>query len=181
MSTIGDRLKPEDGRVSQWRLRARLEPRTLGDLITELLVVVQVMTGYPAPAQPPTVTFLAAEELQERACGRPCAVLGWYEHGSSIFLDDRLDPENDFRAQAILVHELVHYLQEKNGAFGVPQTCERWAAREREAYTVQFRWMRESHPEVIPRMRRPPPPGLFRCHSEPAAISPADGSDPQAG
>lgn len=143
----------------------------------ELLVAAQLMSGYPAPAGPPAVEFVAPAEIQEKACGRPCGVLGWYEHGSSIYLDRRLDPKNDIRARAILVHELVHYLQEENGAFGIPPTCERWVAREREAYTIQFRWLRETYPDTAVRMRRPPPAALFRCGVRSGAERPVGGTD----
>lgn len=148
------------------RRKERLEHHGLGDLIAELLVATQSISGYPMPAEPPAVEFLAPETLQERVCGKPCAVLGWYEHGSSVFLDESLYPLTDVRSQAILVHELVHYLQEDNGAFGVPPTCERWVAREREAYNVQYRWLKEMHPQSIAQMGKPPPPGLYRCHGD---------------
>lgn len=159
------------------RWKERLEHHILGDLIAELLVATQLISGYPAPAEPPVVEFLTAETLQERACSGPCAVLGWYEHGSSIYLDESLYPLNDARAQAILVHELVHYLQEENGAFGLPQTCERWVAREGEAYTVQYRWLMEMHPTAIARMDRPSPASLYRCDVKSEAETPAGGPD----
>lgn len=150
-----------------------MEHHIPGDLILELLVATQLIAGYPAPPAAPVVEFLTAEALQERACGEPCKVLGWYEHGSSIYLDESLYPLNTVRARAILVHEMVHYLQEDNGAFGVPRTCERWAAREQEAYTVQYRWLKEIHPRAVAQMGQPPPAGLYRCRGDAPGDPPA--------
>lgn len=150
-----------------------MEHHGLGDLIAELLVATQAVSGYPIPAEPPVVEFLAADALQQRACGGPCAVLGWYEHGSSIYLDESLFPLTNLRSQAILVHEMVHYLQEDNGAFGIPPTCQRWVARESEAYTVQYRWLTEMHPDSMASMGGLPPAGLYRCREDAVTVRPA--------
>ena len=119
-------------------------------LIAELLIAVQAISGYPGPAEAPVVELVAHVELQEMACEGPCEVRGWYAGGSTIYLDDRLDSENNMWDRGILVHELVHYLQEQSGAYGAIPTCRRWLEREEEAYAVQQQWLRANHPKGPP-------------------------------
>ena len=66
---------------------------------------------------------------------------GWYPNGRTIYLDDRLRPKQDVWARGILLHELVHYVQQESGAFGDLSPCEKWSSRERDAYDNQLRWL----------------------------------------
>jgi hypothetical protein len=127
-----------------------VESTGIARLIAELLTVVQALTGYTGPAQAPVVELVAHVELQEMACEGTCEVRGWYAGGSTIYLDDRLDPENNMWDRGILVHEIVHYLQEQDGAFGIVPTCRRWLEREEEAYAAQRQWLRANRPNGPP-------------------------------
>jgi len=118
---------------------------SLGKLVMELLLAVQVLTGYDAPAVAPEVVFLPRAVLEREACGGSCEIYGWYPNGKVIYLEDRLDPLNNPMARAVLVHELVHYLQQESGAYGRPANCLDWLARERQAFDVQFRWMAQNN------------------------------------
>ena len=113
----------------------------MGKLISDLLVVVQMLSGHAAPAEMPEVKFVASAELQEMACGQPCAVFGWSPPGRVIFLDARLDPATDVMAKSILIHELVHYLQRQTSGRAEPANCSDWLEREREAFDVQIKWL----------------------------------------
>jgi hypothetical protein len=116
----------------------------LGKLVIELLLAVQMLAGFDPPAVAPEVVFVPQEILERQACDRPCKIYGWFPNGRTIYLDDRLDPLGDPGARAVLVHELVHYLQQESGAYGRPLGCRDWLAREREAFDVQIRWMAEN-------------------------------------
>lgn len=129
----------------------------LAHLVMELLLAAEGLTGYQRPAEPPTVVLTSHEALERAACTGPCPVLGWFDNRHTIYLDDRLDPTGDLRAQSILLHELVHYLQREAGAFPDQPGCEAWASREREAYLVQARWLARQGVEgsVLPGGRAP--------------------------
>lgn len=114
------------------------------EVLASLLLYAQVATGYAVPSGAPDVVFLPHGELARLVCHKPCPVYGWYREGRAIYLDDRLDPVHDPEARAILLHELVHYLQQSAGAFGDDVACERWMRRERQAYQVQARWLMEN-------------------------------------
>lgn len=95
------------------------------------------------PTERPAVAFVDHRTLEEMACGRPCAVYGWFPPGETVYLDERLDPVADVAARGILVHELVHYLQQESGAFGAARDCRIWSRREHEAFDIQLRWLAE--------------------------------------
>ncbi len=115
--------------------------KSLLELVGDLLLAAQSLTGYGAPAQLPEIVLVPQATLQEIACERPCKVLGWFPPGKTIYLDDRLDPRADKRAAGILLHELVHYLQQEAGAYSDLGACRKWAVREHEAYRIQARWL----------------------------------------
>ena len=120
-----------------------MDPTALGKLVGELLMAIHLLSGYPIPPEQPRVEFLPQAELAERACGRPCLIFGWFPPGQTVYLDDRLNPLVSVAARGILLHELVHFLQQEEGAFAVAPDCEAWIDREREAYDIQFRWLAE--------------------------------------
>jgi hypothetical protein len=71
------------------------------------------------------------------ACTSKCGALATYQPGEGIFLDERLRPETNLFDRSVLLHELVHYVQELNHERGDAKPCERWYYREVEAYAIQ--------------------------------------------
>lgn len=148
----------------------------LQELIAELLVAISGLSGYPVPDQPPEVVLLSHQELERMACDRPCKVYGWFPGGRTIFLDDRLHPVEETQAAGILVHELVHFLQQENGKFTNRQSCGQWVEREQEAYQIQIRWLRRQSATDGPRIGVGPPPWrLIDCDDPTAGEEGDDG------
>lgn len=114
----------------------------LGALVAKLLLSASTLSGYAPPAAPPRVSVVTERELRAVGCSGQCSANGLYSPGRGILISDRLDPAADVRARAVLLHEIVHYLQDLNGAFGDLPSCERYLAREREAYAVENRYLR---------------------------------------
>lgn len=97
-----------------------------------------LLSGYPAPASPPQFVTVNHAYLVKQACGgKACAVLAWFPGGNTIYLDRALDPSTSLYADAVVVHEMVHYLQQESGRFSKPYSCPALIAMEREAYSVQ--------------------------------------------
>src|SRR5919108_5419839 len=115
-----------------------------GKLIAALLTAISGYTGYAIPGDPPRVIRLPHDTLAERVCGRPCQVLGFTEPNGDIVMDAALDIGHDAVATSILVHELTHFLQMKSVAHPPPMDCRTWYDREREAFDVQARWLRDN-------------------------------------
>lgn len=106
-------------------------------LLPALLSAVKQLSKYRVPADPPEIYRVSQERLQELACTGKCAVLGTYRPGEGIYLDERLKPETSLFDRSVLLHELVHYVQEVNGELADMRPCERWYHREQEAYAIQ--------------------------------------------
>ena len=124
----------------------------LDALILQLLTAINSLSGLPVPERLPEVAFVPHSYLEEQVCQRPCDIEGWFPPGDTVYLDDSLDPAKDLWARGILLHELVHYVQQEEGSFGVPSDCDAWLEREREAYDVQIRWLVEQR--ASPRLLR---------------------------
>jgi hypothetical protein len=109
----------------------------MDELYAILMSWAVTLSGYPAPAQMPEIVKVPHSYLVQAACnGRECKVMGWFPPGKTIYLDERLDPQNNLHASSVVVHEMVHYLQHL--ARGEqPHECANSIAMEREAYQVQ--------------------------------------------
>ncbi|MCM8857775.1 MAG: hypothetical protein LC541_19405 [Candidatus Thiodiazotropha sp.] len=115
----------------------------------------------------PEMRMVEHSWLEERACdGRACKVLGWYPgSGDVVYLDDRMDLDNNIFHTSVAVHELVHWLQDKEGA--LLENCEQSIEAEREAYNIQSKFLVEYgtyYPvgAVLP---------MLRCEDQPAEDS----------
>jgi hypothetical protein len=112
-------------------------PLTEGELVPALLSAIDQLSKYPRPTFVPEIFRVPHERLQELACTSKCGVLATYQPGEGIFLDERLKPETNLFDRSVLLHELVHYVQELNHERGDARPCERWYYREIEAYAIQ--------------------------------------------
>lgn len=122
-----------------------MDAATLKALVVGLLAWLNVHTGYDIPAQRPVVAFVPQQELVRMACTGPCPILAWSPTDSPhvIYLAHGLDPENNTCERAILVHELVHHLQEHAGAFAEYAPTTRNHMREMEALWIQKVYLHE--------------------------------------
>lgn len=113
-------------------------------LVLTLLTAISGYTGYAIPGDLPHIEALPHQVLEQRVCGRPCQVYGFTFPNGRIVIDQALAVGADPVATSILVHELTHYLQMNSVAHPRPITCRLWNDREREAFEVQKRWLRDT-------------------------------------
>jgi hypothetical protein len=117
-------------------------------LIAVLTFAIAQLTGFSVPKTEPELRFLPAQELQFRFCGRPCPIHAFFPPGSTIYLERGLDVFHDRASESILVHELTHWMQQANARNPVAQSCQEWLDREYQAFDVQFRWLRDTSPNI---------------------------------
>jgi len=117
-------------------------------LVATLLTAISGYTGYAIPGDPPHISTLSHDALAQKVCGRPCQVFGFTSPDGEIVIDEALAIGGDPVATSILVHELTHFLQIKSIAHPQPVDCRIWNDREREAFSVQARWLRDNTPSV---------------------------------
>ncbi|MGH6954591.1 MAG: hypothetical protein ACREGL_10435 [Alphaproteobacteria bacterium] len=126
------------------------------DLLIGLLAWLTAETGYAAPSTLPEIRLLSQSQIQSIALPHgPWIPLTAFYDDDVIYIDVRWDPATT-RGHALLVHELTHWLQHKNGKRG--PMC----AWEQEAYAMADRWYRANGAE-------PPPIAIERilqtaCH-----------------
>jgi hypothetical protein len=117
-------------------------------LVAALLVAISQLTGYSIPGDPPRIRPMSRAQLAEEVCGKPCGIIAFTTPKGEILIDEALMIGRDPAATSILVHELTHFLQISSATDDVAMTCDRWTEREREAYDVQFRWLRAQAPNM---------------------------------
>ncbi|HTS52355.1 MAG TPA: hypothetical protein VMH26_03695 [Burkholderiales bacterium] len=124
-----------------YRLIDRSQIDSMPELVDSLLDTITKLSNYRKPNTTPRVTKVSRSEIERTLCGRPCPVKAWHVPGEGIFIDDSLAPETDLIHRSILLHELVHFLQDINAEGAALGECDRWLHREREAYTLQNQYL----------------------------------------
>jgi hypothetical protein len=106
-------------------------------LLTTIVTWLSLNFGMPAILEHPRVELVPPERMHA-VRGVPQEVEAVYDDASrTIFLDERWEGATPAQL-SVLVHEMVHHLQNVGGRkFACPQ------AREAEAYAAQEQWLRE--------------------------------------
>ena len=91
----------------------------INELIVALVLWITSHTEYKNPIKYPSIEFIEQKELSQLACKMDCEILAYtpIEPKYKIFLSNTLDPLNDVCHRAILMHEIIHVLQEEQGFF----------------------------------------------------------------
>tara|TARA_E500000081_G_scaffold141831_1_gene160093 strand:- start:105 stop:701 length:597 start_codon:yes stop_codon:yes gene_type:complete len=110
-------------------------------LVLNLLEALDQITKYRIPDAPPAIQKVTHSVVEQYACQKPCAALAVYRAGEGVYLDESLKPETNVFARSVLLHEIVHYVQDMNDELVNLKECERWYRREQEAYAVQKRFL----------------------------------------
>jgi hypothetical protein len=144
----------EDGLPSQFDNHsdaARFD--SLNDLTRHLIRTAAGMSKYRLPEALPMVQRIPRDELERRGCpthSPHCQVSALYEPARGIMIAADLLPETNLFHRSILLHELIHYLQDVGQELAAASPCDRWYQREIEAYTLQNRFLSSiSSPERV--------------------------------
>ena len=108
------------------------------ELIAVLLSWASSLSGYPYPDSRPQVEYREHDFFEQHACAevKNCRAVAWYDNHGTIFLDTRLADLEDPMIRSVVVHELVHYLQDLSGELK-NSSCQDQVRREQLAYSVQ--------------------------------------------
>ena len=93
---------------------------TLNELILALMLWITSNTNYIEPKQVPQVEFIEQEKLSEIACkNRSCEIMAYtpLTPKYKICLSNELKPMTDVCHRAILMHEIIHVIQEDQNVF----------------------------------------------------------------
>ena len=91
----------------------------LNELIIALLLWITSNTDYINPKKLPEVKFLEQNELSQLACKNDCEILAYtpVEPKYTVYLSKRLNPLKDVCHRGILLHEIIHVLQDDQGFY----------------------------------------------------------------
>ena len=106
-------------------------------LAHQLLMVIETLSDYRAPGQPPPIFEVPQSMLEAKVCDQPCNVSAAYVPRDGIYLAANLDPIREPLDRAALLHELVHFLQQGHAKYAHLSGCARELAKEQEAYAIQ--------------------------------------------
>ena len=141
------------------------------ELIAWLLSWAVFYTGYSMPDELPVVEFVPHSYFVKRTCfgidtqKDPCNTRAMYDDNIDgvIFLDEKFENNIGGYVKTIIVHEMVHYLQDLTGDWeGIEDwqeviRCQERAYRQREAYMVQDKFALDvySRRRLLPRNYHP--------------------------
>ncbi len=115
-------------------------------LIQSLFVWAVTLTGYHDPGTLPNLSAVAHDSLTETVCDSDyCTAVAYYDLDTeTIYYDKRMALDSDHGARGFVLHEMVHFLQHKNGIMAQSDnSCESRIELEREAYRVQQFFLKE--------------------------------------
>lgn len=130
------------------------------ELVIYLLSWAVFYTGYEMPDAPPEIVYVTHQYFVDSPLCRgidtvekPCNVRAAYNDYNSgvIEVDEKFKDSVDPYFKSIIVHEMVHYLQDKSGRWKdlweLPDIlyCQERSYRQREAYMVQDRYNEDIH------------------------------------
>jgi|SRR5215207_7720995 len=114
---------------------------SMPQLVDSLLDAIIRLSSFRKPATVPHVTRVSREQIEHTICDGPCTVKAWYLTDEGVFFDETLRPEINLIHRSILLHELVHFVQEENGEAANLDPCRRWVQREQHAYELQAQYL----------------------------------------
>ncbi|MEM7253353.1 MAG: hypothetical protein AAF493_18200 [Pseudomonadota bacterium] len=116
----------------------------MANSVAKLLAWTVANSTYGPPSVPPDIEYQSAEHFRETVCGsvEPCRARGYYKDGShKVVLHDSYKRIDTIEKQALVVHELLHYLQDTSGRWLEGDPCEIWIARETESFRLQLKFI----------------------------------------
>ena len=111
--------------------------QSLEEVAQQLIEIIAVLGDYRVTNQLPAIFEVPQHVLEEKLCDQPCSVTAAYVPREGIYLAANLNPVREPLDRAVLLHELVHYLQQGHPKFAHLSGCARERAKELEAYAIQ--------------------------------------------
>lgn len=114
------------------------------ELCLELLLVAAQYAEYTPPDHCPQISLAPAVEIRRYVCpGRQCPTVGLYIYDRDRLLIQKGRRLSDIRTRSVIVHELVHFLQDVAGESS-DRSCDATLLRERVAFWAQEQYLRSN-------------------------------------
>jgi len=141
-----------------------------GDIYVVLMSWAAMLSGYQYPEVMPQIVYVDHTRVVEVMCGgvdtkrNPCIVRAYYKdkNDARIYLNTKyweINGEWSPHQRSIILHEMVHYLQDLSGKYDGHTTwnydklCAARKERQMEAYQTQDKYLFEvyGHKRLMPR------------------------------
>lgn len=113
----------------------------MNNLFSALMHAAALLSGYTEPTSLPRVDAVSHSALEVMMCGHTaakCDVPTAIYYKGTVFYDKSMNLDSEYE-RSIIVHEMVHYLQDRNRWQGVD--CINRIAREDQAYRLQYQYL----------------------------------------
>ena len=135
------------------------------ELCLQLLLVGAHYAEYTPPGYCPQISLVPAAEIRRYVCpGRQCPTVGLYIYDKDRLLIQKGRKLSDIRTRSVVLHELVHFLQDVAGETR-DSSCEATLLRERVAFWAQEEYLRSNGIDA----RLEHNMAYYSCDEEPAA------------
>jgi hypothetical protein len=111
--------------------------QSLTQVAQQLIEIIATLSDYRVTFDLPPLFEIPQHMLEAKVCDQPCNVSAAYIPREGIYLAANLNPMREPLDRAVLLHELVHYLQQGHRKFAHLSGCARERAKEEEAYAIQ--------------------------------------------
>lgn len=101
-------------------------------IVTTLLNWININTTYDSKKFNVKIIEVSKEEIQNLACKGRCPIISFYKRNEGIYIT-KMNFENNLCNQSILLHEIIHALQEEKKMEN--------AFKEKEAYEIQNKFL----------------------------------------
>lgn len=130
------------------------------ELIAYLLSWAVFYTGYDMPAEPPEIVYVTHQYFVDSPLcygidtqENPCSIRAAYSDSNPgvITVDEKFIGDEGAYIRSIVVHEMVHYLQNMSGRWedmyklDRDLLCQERSYRQREAYMAQDKYSEDIH------------------------------------
>lgn len=127
-------------------------------LLWDLMLWAAMLSQQPMPDALPDIEYVSSEYIESHFCDstKDCHVEAMYVPGpgdvvqsGTVYILDQFEDSKTVYTASIIVHEFVHYLQDRGGMISTDITCEQWWNNERNAYRVQALFLKKHHAIVF--------------------------------
>ena len=124
---------------------------SLNELIISLVLWITSNTLYLDTSVSPEIEFVNQVKLADIACNKPCEIMAYTPKNSTkkIFMLDSLNPMDDVCHRGILLHEIIHLVQNEKKVYSDFDENTKKHMREMDALVNHNRFLSQYNKKIL--------------------------------
>ena len=124
---------------------------SLNELIISLVLWITSNTLYLDTSVSPEIEFVNQVKLADIACSKPCEIMAYTPKNSTkkIFMLDSLNPMDDVCHRGILLHEIIHLVQNEKKVYSDFDENTKKHMREMDALVNHNRFLSQYNKKIL--------------------------------